>query len=81
MRNKKIDISGTPGNVLGAYFDGGEITVEGNAQDAVGDTMNAGKIVIHGNTSISPGQTKTPLLRSPAILKNTATCSASITIS
>ena len=32
-------------------------------------------------TSISPGQTKTPLLRSPAILKNTATCSASITIS
>ena len=55
MRNKKIDISGTPGNALGAYFDGGEITVEGNAQDAVGDTMNAGKIVIHGNVGDAVG--------------------------
>lgn len=55
MRNKKIDISGTPGNALGAYFDGGEITVKGNAQDAVGDTMNAGKIVIHGNVGDAVG--------------------------
>ena len=55
MRDKMIDIHGTPGNALGAYFNGGEIVVHGNAQDAVGDTMNAGKIVIHGNTGDAAG--------------------------
>ena len=81
MAGKEICVEGIAGNALGAYLNGALVTVRANAQDAVGDTMNAGKIVIHGITSISPGQTKTPLLRSPAILKNTATCSASITIS
>ena len=51
----RIEISGTPGNALGAYLDGAEITVMGNAQDAVGDTMNAGRIVIHGCTGDTAG--------------------------
>jgi len=55
MRNKTITINGTPGNALGAYFDGGTITVNGNAQDAVGDTMNDGKIVIHGSAGDALG--------------------------
>lgn len=53
--DKKIKITGTPGNALGAYLNGAEITVYGNAQDAVGDTMNSGKIVIHGNIGDAAG--------------------------
>jgi glutamate synthase domain-containing protein 3 len=52
---KRITISGTPGNALGAYLNGSEITVLGNAQDAVGDTMNDGKIVVHGNIGDAAG--------------------------
>lgn len=55
MRDKQIDIGGTPGNALGAYLNGADITVHGNAQDAVGDTMNAGTIVIHGNIGDAAG--------------------------
>ena len=40
MGNKDIVIEGIPGNALGAYLSGANITVKGNAQDAVGDTMN-----------------------------------------
>lgn len=55
MRDKRIEIGGTPGNALGAYLNGADITVHGNAQDAVGDTMNAGTIVIHGNIGDAAG--------------------------
>ena len=55
MSDKTIDICGIPGNALGAYLDGGVITVKGNAQDAVGDTMNDGVIVIDGNIGDAAG--------------------------
>ena len=50
MSDKTIEIYGIPGNALGAYLTGAEITVNGNAQDAVGDTMNAGRIVVRGDS-------------------------------
>lgn len=55
MNDKEIEIDGIPGNALGAYLGGANITVNGNAQDAVGDTMNAGSIIIHGNTGDAAG--------------------------
>lgn len=55
MSEKCIEISGIPGNAMGAYLNGAEITVKGNAQDAVGDTMNNGKIVIHGSVGDAVG--------------------------
>jgi glutamate synthase domain-containing protein 3 len=55
MSGKNLTIYGTPGNALGAYFDGGVIEVNGNAQDATGDTMNDGKIIIHGNAGDALG--------------------------
>ena len=50
-----IRVNGIPGNALGAYLNGAEITVASNAQDAVGDTMNEGLIVIHGNIGDAAG--------------------------
>lgn len=50
-----IRVNGIPGNALGAYLNGAEITVGSNAQDAVGDTMNEGLIVIHGNIGDAAG--------------------------
>ncbi|MFH1638849.1 MAG: hypothetical protein ABIB93_00800 [Chloroflexota bacterium] len=44
-----IDVTGTPGNDLGAFMNGPEITVHGNAQDGCGNTMNEGAIIIHGH--------------------------------
>ena len=55
MAKKKLSIDGIPGNALGAYLNGAEITVNGNAQDAVGDTMNAGRIVIRGSVGDAVG--------------------------
>ena len=55
MSRKSIEIDGIPGNALGAYLNGADITVHGNAQDAVGDTMSAGRIVIHGNIGDAAG--------------------------
>lgn len=55
ISDKKISIDGTPGNAMGAYLNGAEITVHANAQDAVGDTMNDGKIIIHGNVGDAVG--------------------------
>ena len=55
LGNGKVVINGIPGNALGAYLNGAEITVRGNAQDAVGDTMNDGKIVIHGSIGDTAG--------------------------
>jgi glutamate synthase domain-containing protein 3 len=55
LSGRKITISGTPGNALGAYLDGSDIVVHGNAQDATGDTMNGGTIVIHGNAGDATG--------------------------
>ncbi|MCD6453457.1 MAG: hypothetical protein J7K77_04145 [Dehalococcoidales bacterium] len=48
-RPVEIEIFGTPGNDLGAFMNGSEITVNGNAQDGCGNTMNEGKIVIQGH--------------------------------
>lgn len=47
-RPVRIVIHGVPGNDLGAFMDGPEITVNRNAQDGVGNTMNSGLIVVHG---------------------------------
>ena len=55
MSGRDIEISGVPGNALGAYLNGGNVTVRGNAQDAVGDTMNDGRIVVHGNIGDAAG--------------------------
>ncbi len=45
----QIEIHGVPGNDLGAFMDGPEITVLGDAQDGCGNTMNNGALVIHGS--------------------------------
>ena len=55
LSDKKLLISGTPGNALGAYLNGATIEVNGNAQDAVGDTMNDGKIIVHGSIGDAVG--------------------------
>ncbi|NLA87845.1 MAG: glutamate synthase [Clostridiales bacterium] len=55
MSDRHIELVGTPGNALGAYLNGAEITVRGNAQDAVGGTMNSGRIVIHGSIGDAAG--------------------------
>ncbi len=55
MSRKSIEIDGIPGNALGAYLNGADITVHGNAQDAVGDTMSAGRIVVCGNIGDAAG--------------------------
>lgn len=55
LSGKRIRISGTPGNALGAYLNGAELVVDGNAQDATGDTMNEGRIVIHGSSGDATG--------------------------
>lgn len=55
MNDREIIIEGIPGNALGAYLAGAEITVKDNAQDAVGDTMNAGRITICGNVGDAVG--------------------------
>lgn len=44
----RIEISGTPGNDLGAFMSGPDITVYGNAQDGCGNTMDGGRIVVYG---------------------------------
>ena len=51
----EIDISGTPGNDLGAFMNGPRITVHGNAQDGCGNTMNEGEIVVHGHAGDTVG--------------------------
>ena len=55
MADKRIALHGIPGNALGAYLNGAQLTVWGNAQDAVGDTMNAGSIIVHGNIGDAAG--------------------------
>lgn len=55
MSERSVQIEGVPGNALGAYLNGAEISVFANAQDAVGDTMNEGKIVVHGNIGDAAG--------------------------
>ncbi len=55
MAGKNIEIHGVPGNALGAYLNGGVVTVKANTQDAVGDTMNEGKIIIHGSIGDAAG--------------------------
>jgi len=55
--NKVVDIevSGTPGNDLGAFLNGPRVIVRGNAQDGCGNTMNDGEIVIHGHAGDTVG--------------------------
>lgn len=48
LRDKKIKIYGTPGNIVGGFLDGGEIEVFGNVQEGCGNTMNKGRIIVHG---------------------------------
>ncbi len=47
--NIKMDIYGSPGNDLGVFMDGPEITVFGNAEDQTGNTMSNGTVIVHGN--------------------------------
>ena len=47
--NAKITINGTPGNDLGAFMDGPDITVFANVQDGTGNTMSSGSIIVHGD--------------------------------
>ena len=51
----RLLIYGTPGQDLGAFMNGPEITVFGNAQDGIGNTMNSGKIIVHGKAGEIPG--------------------------
>ncbi len=53
--NVIININGTPGQDLGAFMNGPEITVHGNVQDGIGNTMNSGSIVVHGKAGEIPG--------------------------
>ncbi len=55
LGRRSIELVGTPGNALGAYLNGAEITVRGNAQDAVGDTMNKGMIAVYGSIGDAAG--------------------------
>lgn len=55
LREKQLELYGTPGNALGAYLDGARVEVFGNAQDATGDTMNGGRILIHGSSGDATG--------------------------
>ena len=51
----EIEITGTPGNDLGAFMNGPRIIVHGNAQDGCGNTMNRGEIIIHGHAGDTIG--------------------------
>ena len=53
--DRKITISGVPGNALGAYLNGAEIECLQNVQDAVGDTMNSGRIIVRGSAGDALG--------------------------
>ena len=55
MSKGAFSFEGVPGNALGAYLNGAEITVRGNVQDAVGDTMNDGKITVFGSAGDALG--------------------------
>jgi glutamate synthase domain-containing protein 3 len=56
LGNKNIDITGIPGNGLGACLNSGSvITVHNNCQDATGDTMDDGEIIVHGNCGDTAG--------------------------
>jgi len=48
-KNVVMEIYGTPGNDLGSFMDGAEISVNGNVQDGCGNTMNRGCIMIKGS--------------------------------
>ncbi|MBN1692094.1 MAG: hypothetical protein JW845_00890 [Dehalococcoidales bacterium] len=51
----EIEISGTPGNDLGAFMNGPRIIVHGSAQDGCGNTMNEGEIIVHGRAGDTVG--------------------------
>ena len=49
LKEGTLRLTGTPGNGLASYMDGGSIYVKGNVQDAVADTMNGGLVAVEGN--------------------------------
>jgi len=51
----EIEITGTPGNDLGAFMNGPRVVVHGNAQDGCGNTMNDGTIIVHGRAGDTVG--------------------------
>jgi glutamate synthase domain-containing protein 3 len=51
----QLELHGTPGNDLGAFMDGPDITVHGNVQDGTGNTMNSGSIIVHGHAGDALG--------------------------
>ena len=55
LSTMKVELTGTPGNDLGAFMDGPRITVRGNGQDGIGNTMNSGEIIIHGHAGDALG--------------------------
>jgi len=56
LKNKKVEITGIPGNALGSCLNGGStIVVNNNCQDATGNTMNDGTIIVHGNCGDTAG--------------------------
>lgn len=52
--NITFHVHGIPGQNLGAFMNGPQITIFGNAQDGVGNTMNEGKIIVHGKAGEIP---------------------------
>ena len=52
---KRVKITGTAGNDLGAFLSGGEIEVFGNAQDAAGYAMRGGSIYIEKDVGYRAG--------------------------
>lgn len=51
----QMTIQGVPGNDLGMFMDGPQITVYGNVQDGVANTMNSGRIFVHGSAGDALG--------------------------
>lgn len=49
MKDGVLHVTGTPGNALASYLDGGTVLVDGNAQDAAADTMNSGLLAVKGS--------------------------------
>ena len=44
----QLALHGVPGNDLGVFMDGPQITVHNNVQDMTGNTMSNGRIIVHG---------------------------------
>jgi glutamate synthase domain-containing protein 3 len=47
-RPVEVEVSGSPGDDLGAFIDGPRMVVHGDVKDGCGNTMSQGEIIIHG---------------------------------